>query len=284
MVFAAANPNAFRQDACMSSLGREQLRQTFDEGAELYDRARPGYPPELFDDLVELAELPARARLLEIGCGTGQATVPLARRGYRIVCVELGAGLAAVARRKLAGFPQVEVVDGTFETWEPETGDFDAIVAATSFHWVDPAVRYERSARLLRDRGALVVFESRHLIPDDGDPFFVEVQEVYVRLTGATPSAPAPPEELADPPAEIVTQEIEASGRFGPVAVRRYRWDVVYSAEEYVNVLNTYSGHRALPPKTREALLEEIRLRIEARPSRSVRKTYSTVLQVARRL
>lgn len=284
MVFAAANPNAFRQDACMSSLGREQLRQTFDEGAELYDRARPGYPPELFDDLVELAELPARARLLEIGCGTGQATVPLARRGYRIVCVELGAGLAAVARRKLAGFPQVEVVQGAFETFEPESSDFDAIVAATAFHWVDPTVRYERSARLLRDRGALAVFGSRHLVPADADPFFFEVQEVYARLTGAAPSTPPRPEELADPPQEIVTQEIEASGHFGTVAVRRYRWDVVYSAEEYVNVLNTYSGHRALPPTTREALLEEIRLRIEARPSRSVRKTYSTVLQVARRL
>src|SRR4051812_4997557 len=97
---------------------REQLRTTFEQVPELYDRARPAYPEELFDDLGALAGLREGARLLEIGCGTGQATLPLARRGYSVVCVELGAGLAAVAQRKLAQFPQVEVVNANFEAWE----------------------------------------------------------------------------------------------------------------------------------------------------------------------
>jgi tRNA G46 methylase TrmB len=63
---------------------QELLRTTFEQVPELYDRARPDYPPQVFDDLVALAQLPARARLVEIGCGTGQATVPLAERGYAI--------------------------------------------------------------------------------------------------------------------------------------------------------------------------------------------------------
>ena len=49
-----------------------------DQVAELYDRARPDYPTEVFDDLVALAQLPDRARVVEIGCGTGQGTRPLA--------------------------------------------------------------------------------------------------------------------------------------------------------------------------------------------------------------
>ena len=83
---------------------RRRLRTTFEEVPELYDRARPHYPAELFGDLVSFGRLGPGSRVLEIGCGTGQATLPLAERGFEVVCVELGAGLAEVARRKLAGF------------------------------------------------------------------------------------------------------------------------------------------------------------------------------------
>ena len=70
---------------------REELRQTFGQAAERYDRARPEYPEALFDDLVTLAGLTPGDRLIEVGCATGKATRPLARRGFRITCVELGA-------------------------------------------------------------------------------------------------------------------------------------------------------------------------------------------------
>jgi protein-L-isoaspartate O-methyltransferase len=82
----------------MAEADRARLRATFDEAAERYDRTRPGYPPAVFDDLAELAGVGPGRRVLEIGPGTGQATVPLAERGCRIVAVELGAGLAAVAQ------------------------------------------------------------------------------------------------------------------------------------------------------------------------------------------
>jgi 16S rRNA A1518/A1519 N6-dimethyltransferase RsmA/KsgA/DIM1 with predicted DNA glycosylase/AP lyase activity len=95
--------------------GRERLRSTFDGAAALYDEVRPGYPEGLFDDIVSLSGVPSGGRVLEVGCGTGQATLPLARRGYEILCVELGGNLAAVARRNLAGYPGVEVLTGDFE-------------------------------------------------------------------------------------------------------------------------------------------------------------------------
>src|SRR4051794_37957712 len=122
------------------------LRQTFEEAPGLYDRVRPGYPEELFEDLAERTGLRPGSRVLELGCGTGQATVPLARRGYEIVAVELGAGLADVAREKLEGFPSVHVVTAAFEAWPLPVEPFDAVVAATSFHWIDPAVRLEKAA------------------------------------------------------------------------------------------------------------------------------------------
>ena len=83
-----------------------RLRSTFDAVATLYDQARPGYPERLFDDLVSLSGTGPGAKVLEISCGTAQATVPLARRGYHVLCVELGDNLATIARGKLADCPQ----------------------------------------------------------------------------------------------------------------------------------------------------------------------------------
>src|SRR5215210_370119 len=96
---------------------RDRLRTTFDEAASLYDEVRPGYSEELFDDVVSLSGIPVGGRRLEIGCGTGQATVPFARRGYVILCVELGENLAAVARHNLEAYPQAEVQTGSFGEW-----------------------------------------------------------------------------------------------------------------------------------------------------------------------
>ena len=92
-----------------------QLRTTFNQVALLYDRVRPGYPEALFDDVVSLSEITPDGRILEIGCGTGQATVPFAHRGYCILCIELGDNLATVAQKNLAAYPQVEVRNIAFE-------------------------------------------------------------------------------------------------------------------------------------------------------------------------
>jgi SAM-dependent methyltransferase len=260
---------------------REQLRTTFDAVAELYDRARPGYPEELFDDLVALAGLRAGSRVLEIGCGTGQATRPLARRGLAVTCVELGADLAELARARLAEFPGVEVVHASFEEWEPAEAGFDAVVAFTSFHWVDPALRYAKAARLLRAGGALAVTSNEHVLPAGGDPFFAEVQDDYDTVVPDEPGGPPPrPDELV----RKLGAEMDASGLFVHVAERAYLHEATYDAGAYVDVLDTYSSNRALPEPTRRELYARIRRRIETRPGGTVRKTYLAALDVARRV
>jgi hypothetical protein len=197
-------------------------------------------------------------------------------------CVELGDQLAAVAQRKLASFPNVEVINANFESWEPARADFDAVLAFTALHWIAPEVRYTKTAELLSDHGKLAIVSTQHVLPPDGDQFFVEVQEDYDAVvpddpaTKAGAGGPPPPDAVAD-----LSDEIAASGRFRNIETRRYLWDVIYSADEYIAVLNTYSGHRALDDATRERLLSRIHRRIEARPEREVRKTYLAMLNVA---
>jgi SAM-dependent methyltransferase len=257
---------------------REQLRQTFDQAAEQYDRVRPEYPEALFDDLVALAGLKPGDHLVEVGCATGKATRPLARRGFRITCVELGDELAAVARQNLAGF-EVEIVQGQFEEWQPDE-PASLVYAATAWHWIDPAVRYQRAAQALRPGGHLAFWEATHVFADGGDPFFGEIQDIYDEIGEGMPPGWVSPRagELPDDRAGI-----EASGLFEVTGVRQYDWERVYSAEEYIGLLSTFSGHIAMADWKRQRLYGEIRRRLSLRREHSVRRHWGAVLHVARR-
>lgn len=260
---------------------RVRLSQTFDEDAELYDRARPGYPPELYDDLAELAGAGPGSRLLEVGCGTGQATVPLASRGCRITAVEAGANMAAVARRNLAGAGAVEVVTAEFENWPLPEEPFDAVVSASAFHWIDPAVRVAKAADALRPGGALAVVRTQHVMGGT-EEFFVEVQRCYERFDPDTPPGLRPP-AAADVDGADHAEEVARSGRFGPTVFRRYEQDLTYTTPEYLDVLRTYSGHRALPDAARNGLLACIARLIDGRYGGRVTKRYLIELAVSRR-
>ena len=254
------------------------LRTTFDQDAERYDRARPGYPTALFDDLAELAGIGAGCRVLEIGCGTGQATVPLAQRGCEIVAVELGAELAAVARRNLAGFPRVEVVNDAFERWPLPAQPFDVVLCATAFHWIDPAERIVKSADALRPGGALVTIDTHHVAGGTA-PFFVEAQDCYERWDPATPPGIRLQPGSAVPHDE---DELVASGRFSPAEFRAYETDIPYTTASYIDVLLTYSGHRALPPDAQRGLLDCIAGAIDDRYGGQIVKRYLSLVRVAR--
>ncbi|MFZ0677373.1 class I SAM-dependent methyltransferase [Candidatus Binatus sp.] len=263
----------------MNDGDREKLKRTFDKGAELYDKARPDYPEQIFDDLFALGGLGSDAAVLEVGCGTGKATKSLARRGCRVVGVELGENLAAVARRNLESFPRVEVVTASFELWEPRDSLFDMVFAASSWHWIDPEIRYRKAARILKPGGILAIVDHGHAFPEGFDPFFTEIQRCYEEIGEPHLEWPPPrPEEEPDRRAEI-----ERSGLFEVVGVKRHVGAIDYTADAYIDVLNTYSGHIAWEQSKRDKLYAEVRSLIAQRADGRVRKHYLGILQVCRR-
>ena len=263
--------------------GRERLRQTFDTVAGQYQEARPEYPGELYAALISLAGLrPERDAICEVGSGPGKATIPLARRGFRITCVELGPALADEARRNLAGFDRVTVVNADFETWRPAPpAAFALVFAATAWHWIDPEARYRKAWELLKPGGHLAFWEAVHVFPDGGDPFFREIQDVYDEINEGMPPGTgfAKPDELADS-----TDEIEASGLFTDVTVRLFDWEVWYTAESYIRLLDTFSGHIAMADWQRDRLYGEIRRRLANRPDGQLRRHWGAMLHVARKI
>ena len=259
---------------------RERLRLTFDEVATAYQAARPDYPAALYEDLLAVTALPPGDRILEIGCATGKATLPLARRGFAITGIELGPGLARLARANLAAY-DVTVAAGTFESWRPPAGTrFGLVFAATAWHWIDPAVRYQRAWAALRPGGHLAFWSASHVFPDGGDPIFDELQGVYDEIGESKPDDAVQPRpgELPDQAADI-----EASGLFDVVQVRQFDWEIRYTAEEYIALLNTFSGHIAMAGWQRERLFSVIRATLAERPDGLLRRHWGAVLQVARR-
>jgi SAM-dependent methyltransferase len=230
---------------------------------------------------VRLAGLSPGDRLLEVGCATGKATLPLARRGFPVTCVELGRDLAAEARHNLAGFPAVDIVNHGFESWQPPPrAGFALVFAATAWHWIDPAVRYRKAWEVLRPGGHLAFWSATHVVPAAGDPFFREIQDVYDEIGEGLPpgSRFRRPGELPD-----ARDEIESSGLFGEVQIRHFDWEVSYDAEGYIRLLETFSGHITMEQWKRDRLYGEIRRRLALRPDGRLRRHWGAVLHVADR-
>ncbi len=250
---------------------REERRKTFDEVAELYDRYRPKYPEQLVDDVVWLSGLSPGGRILEIGCGTGQATAPFARRGYAMTCLEPGPRLTEIARRNLAAFPEVRIEACTFEEWELAPSDFALVIAAQSFHFVDPVVGLPKVARCLGDRGAVAVFSNQ---PRQGaSEVHARVQQAYAR------HAPELSASREEPPLE---DRIDATRLFQTVVMARYRWQCTYFAADYVGLMATQSDHHLLPANRRSKLLDAIHGAIESLGG-TISIDYVTRLYFARR-
>lgn len=250
----------------MSTDDRLRLRATFDRIADVYDRVRPTYPAEVFDH-VPLAG----ARVLEIGCGTGQASVALAERADRLLAVELGPRLATLATRRLASHRSAEVVTADFDRWTGEPGGFDVVFSATAFHWLDPATRFGRIAELLVPGGVLATVFTQHVA--GGTPgFFEEAAACYRRFY---PEADPPPVPAAEFP-----HDTGVDPTFGPTEFHRYEWTIEYGTADYLDLLRTYSTTLAMSGPTAAGLLRCVGALIDGRYGGRVAKRYLAELRV----
>jgi SAM-dependent methyltransferase len=231
----------------------------FEGVAELYAKARPSYPEPLIDRVIELAGLGPGARILEIGCGAGQATMPFAARGYQILCLEPGPELGRLTRERTSALSNVVVETTTFEAWQLRPEAFDLVMSAQAFHWVQRDVGMHKAADALRPGGSLVLIWNRP--HDAGAPYRPAFDAAYRE------HAPSCDGGESDKPLERWIGDwrssIEQSGRFGPVTVERLPWTCQYDATRYLELINTYSANMLLPRDARAGLDAALAAEIE---------------------
>lgn len=252
---------------------QEESRR-FDEVADRYDTFRPTYPEELIDALISMTGLHGDSKILEIGSGTGKATLLLARHGCSIRCIEPGLNLVAVAAQALKNFPRVAFETVTFEQWHERPDEFDLVVAAQAFHWIPKPIGYAKAARALKPRGHLALFWNMY--PDPADALFLDLQKVYEEHAPELATRSSSCEEL------IKQREVDIkdSGLFNNVRVARFPWSVKYDARQYIGLLGTYSDHLRLPEERRRRLFAGV-TEVIMRHGGTIEKPYLSVLYVA---
>ena len=230
-------------------MGREQ-RLVFGEVADAYQRARPTYPSELFDTIVEITGVAAGDRVLEIGAGTGKATDGFVARGLRVTAAEPSAGMAAVLRSRR---PEVVVHESGFEECAVDDGAYSIVAAAQSWHWVDQHVGPVKAAQVLRAGGWITLFWNRPEL--GGAVWHDELQPIYERTT---PHMTHANNTTVAFNTERAVVQLGRSGRFGPCRTAEIPWVGRYTTAEYIDLLGTYSDHRILPDELRAQLHGEI--------------------------
>jgi SAM-dependent methyltransferase len=250
------------------------LWQTYNRSATTYRSVRPDYPAAVYEAIESYAQLQPRSRALEIGVGTGQATRQLAERGFELVGLEPGADLAAIARRDLSGFANVEIQTCSFEAASLPEHSFDLIAAATAWHWVDARTGYQKAVEVLRDTGTIALWWNAH-VPDTPEPRWAPIRAVYEQvapeladLARLTPDRPD-----YDPAAEL-----EAGDQFAEIEEQIFEFSVEYTTEAFLSLLQTYASHQHLAHDQRNALYEQLTAAIDGDLGGTVTKPYEAVL------
>jgi SAM-dependent methyltransferase len=259
-----------------------ERRLVFGEVAELYDRHRPTYPSALIDDLVAAAGLDGTLAVLEVGAGTGKATVLFAGRGIPVVAVEPSAEMAAVAGRHGDGGADVEIEQSDFEAWDPRGRRFPLLFSAQAWHWVTPEVGLAKARAVLLPRGILAPFWNN--VAWDKSDVRETLTEVYARVAPElSRDGPMHPANLLTDASDDWEAEIGAVEGLTGAEARVYEWAQDYSAGEYAGLLATASDVRLLDDERRDAFLAAVTDAIEAH-GEPVSIPMRTRLCLARRL
>lgn len=228
------------------------LRFTFNEDVQNYDRWRPAYVPALFEQVLgQVGEGPKSA--LEIGVGTGQATRPFLEAGYQVTAIDIGERMVAFTRRKFEAYPNFQAELTDFEGFCPN-GDFDLVYSATAFHWIPAETGYPKALALLKPGGTLALFWNHPYVNRLEIPMHRAVQAVYQKYR---PSDKPNPPEFCEKDCGRVMERLEQYG-FQNSGYTLFYSTRIFTGEEYVRLMNTYSDHRALPPDVKAALEREM--------------------------
>lgn len=264
----------------------DERRVSFDRDAASYD-ARPSYPPEVLDALRSTAGLAPGCRVLEVGPGTGQATLPLLDAGASVDAVELGPALAARLRERAAG-RDLRVVVGAFEDVAVEREAYDLVVAATAFHWVPADAGLARAADALRPGGWLALWWTVFGDPGGPAPFADALRPGLERIAPTTLTQSSAGTAGGRTPHGLDTRrrigEIDRAGRFGPVDVRRVRWTQRFAPADVRALYATFSPWRILADDVRAAGLDHVEAVARRDFGGVVDLTFVTALYLAERL
>lgn len=250
---------------------RHHRRALFDGVADRYQALRREYPPESVRFVIDTARLGPGRAVLEVGCGTGQLTGLLAGHDLAVTAIDIGAGMIAAARQHLGGAP-VRLHVASFEEFDAPEGSFDLIISATAFHWVDPAVKFAKPARLLKAGGWLALLDTEERYDDPLGSHLRDMWAARCEHGDALAGQRTPP----------ATDLTGAAGWFGPPVHRSYSQRMLLPAQTVIGLETTRATFLSWPERTQQDFTRDLRRHL--RQHADVHLTQQTSLAMARAL
>lgn len=227
--------------------------KAFDNVAMDYDKSRPMYVKEIYEDIINYKQINQDSHVLEIGIGTGKATQPILDTHCHFVGIEPGENLATLAKERLRKYANFSLYNLTLQDYICADNSFDLVYSATAFHWIPEEYGYRRVYNLLKSGGVFARF-AYHAGADKGRRELTdEIQELYRKYMYQE----NPPVEFSDADAKRLADKALAYG-FVDVKHMLYHATKDFTADEYISLLKTYPDHMKLESVVREKLFEGI--------------------------
>lgn len=230
-----------------------ELKLMFNEDAQNYDKSRPTYTAAVFEEIIKYAQIEEGKQALEIGIGTGQATLPFIKTGCRVTAIELGENLAAYSKEKFKAYSNFNVINTDFESYAAKEDCIDLVYSATAFHWIPDEVGYKKVFDLLQPGGTIALFWNHPYMNRKDYEVHVEMQKVYQKYLSTTKL----PTEFSEDKCSVIKDKLKHYG-FKDIQSKLFYNTRQLNTQEYINLLNTYSDHRALPEDIKRQLEEGI--------------------------
>ena len=257
----------------------ETRKNWYSNVAEAYNKFRPRYPEEIINGAIEIAQIFPKANILELGCGPGNATLAFAKLGFSMICLEPSLAACHLARKNCEMYPQVEIQQTTFEEWELEPEKFDAVLAATSFHWINPKSGNIRIAEALKHDGALILLWNMTPQPEyEIYQIFREIYQKYAPFLDRYEDIKTQKQIV-----EKLGQTAINSGRFKNLVSEQIVCKANYYIDDFLLLLSTYTPYLKLDIETRNCLFTELRKKIENNLEGNIQITYISAFQVAKK-
>ncbi len=238
--------------------------ETFDTVASAYEKIRPGYVDELYQDVFDYIPIDEISRVVEIGIGGGQATLPILKTGCSLTAVEYGAHFSALCRKKFQDFPKFSVITGRFEDTALEENAFDLIYSASAFHWIPEEIGYRKVFSMLKKGGAFARFANHPYRDKDNPALSEEIDRIYEMYY--YPFYHQKPEKLKEYGKEQAVKRALIAEKYGFTNIRYAMFfrTRTFSAKEYRTLLGTYSDHIAMEETIRNEFFSQIEKAIDS--------------------
>ncbi len=225
---------------------------TFNDDVKNYDKYRPDYPDELFNDIIKYSN-ESLTNGFEIGAGTGQATSYFANSGINITAIDIGKNMVDYLSDKFNSYPNVNCICTSFEDYKNDYNKFDLVYSATAFHWLDEKYSLSKIKNILKDNGIIALFWNHPFVGRKDDIVHNEIRKVYDKYR---PNDKTPKEFSTEDTDKY--KNLLKKFDFTDIEVKLYYRERRFTADEYVFLLNTYSDHRILPFDIKDKFESEI--------------------------